>query len=58
MRENLMSNNSPPLEGWRKFKEFLTGWFYKVRFFGCCCYTLTTPSSPIGRIHPSTGGEF
>ncbi|MDN5396296.1 MAG: hypothetical protein L0G05_07205, partial [Chryseobacterium sp.] len=19
--------NSPPLEGWRKFREFLTGWF-------------------------------
>jgi len=19
--------NSPPVEGWRKFKEFLTGWF-------------------------------
>ena len=19
--------NSPPLEGWRKFEEFLTGWF-------------------------------
>ncbi len=22
-----MVKNSPPLEGWQKFKEFLTGWF-------------------------------
>ncbi|KYH05566.1 hypothetical protein A1704_10725 [Chryseobacterium cucumeris] len=23
---NLRTDNSHPLEGWRKFKEFLTGW--------------------------------
>jgi hypothetical protein len=55
MRENLMRNNSPPLEGWRKFKEFLTEWFYSVLFI---VLFLTTPSSPVGRIHPSEGGEL
>ena len=25
MRENLMRNNSPPLEGWRKFKRIFDG---------------------------------
>ncbi len=24
---------SPPPEGWRKFKEFLTGWFKKHKHF-------------------------
>lgn len=26
-----MSDNSHPVEGWRKFKEFLTGWFQKTK---------------------------
>ncbi len=24
---NMLNGNSPPLEGWQKFREFLTGWF-------------------------------
>jgi hypothetical protein len=29
--------NSPPLEGWQKFKEFLTGWFQNIRFSSPDC---------------------
>jgi len=28
------AQNSPPLEGWQKFKEFLTGWFKKDSAIG------------------------
>ena len=24
--------NSPPLEGWQKFKEFVTGWLWLLTF--------------------------
>lgn len=59
MFKNLMRHNSPPLEGWRKFKRILVGVVFIVCYLLIyCCYVLTTPSSPVGRIHPSEGGEF